>query len=197
MPLTMNSVAGVLKHQTREQHRAAESILIPKLSQLRSLKDYAHLLKTYYGFYFPLQSRLASFIPERALPDIQERKLAHLILKDLASMGEEISFLPLCSDLPTISATPHAFGVLYVLEGSTLGGRMISQMLLRNEGLSLSENQLRFFNGYGEHTGSKWKTLLTVLEQEPDVSEMVAAANQTFSLFHHWIKHSLYGGSKE
>jgi heme oxygenase len=56
-----------------------------------------------------------------------------------------------------------AFGCLYVMEGSTLGGKIIYNILKKQLGLSDSAGA-SFFYGYGPATGEKWKTFGASLE---------------------------------
>ncbi|KXS52800.1 MAG: heme oxygenase-like protein [Marinobacter sp. T13-3] len=47
-------------------------------------------------------------------------------------------------------------GIMYPLEGSTLGGQVISKHLLRNLGITRNTGG-RFFNGYGKETPQFWE----------------------------------------
>jgi heme oxygenase len=95
-----------------------------------------------------------------------------------------------CEDLPKISSQAHALGALYVMEGSTLGGRMISKMLKENLGLE-SENGAGFFNGYGVHTMQKWNAFKEVLSDYCTThfceEEIVSTADDTFLKFNYWM----------
>jgi len=51
--------------------------------------------------------------------------------------------------LPQLASLGRAFGVLYVLEGSTLGGRHIALALEKRLGLTAG-NGAMFFNAYGD-----------------------------------------------
>ena len=53
--------------------------------------------------------------------------------------------------------------MLYVLEGSTLGGRFILQTLI---GLKVDVSELTFLDPYGADAGSLWCSFLLVLERE-------------------------------
>ena len=187
MPLTLEPAAVMLKKATAARHIDVEKTMNPCIQNIRSIEDYASLLKTFYGFYFPLQNRISRFLNATDLADINERKLALLVLEDLRSLGLPVADLPTCNDLPTISNKAQAFGCLYVIEGSTLGGRVISKWLQKNPFITLQEEQLHFFNGYQEQTGSKWKTFLDALNEQQDIHAVIDAANETFLLFQNWI----------
>jgi heme oxygenase (biliverdin-IX-beta and delta-forming) len=187
MPLTLEPAAVMLKKATAARHIDVEKTINPCIRHIRSIDDYASLLKIFYGFYFPLQNIISRFVTAADLADINERKLALLVLEDLRSLGQPVTNIPTCHDLPTISNKAQAFGCLYVMEGSTLGGRIISKWLRSNTFISLQEEQLHFFNGYNEQTGSKWKTFLDALNEQQDIHVVIEAANETFKLFQNWI----------
>ena len=90
------------------------------------------------------------------------------------------------NDIPTIDieTRAEAFGACYVLEGSTLGGRMISRLVQRDGALSLGTG---FLDPYGPETGPMWRSFLHVLEREAagDVAfaaKAVSGAKKTFAL---------------
>lgn len=56
----------------------------------------------------------------------------------------------------------EALGALYVVEGSTLGGRII-QRTLSSRGIS--DIRLNFLDPYGEDTGRMWRGLVDVIEE--------------------------------
>jgi heme oxygenase (biliverdin-IX-beta and delta-forming) len=69
---------------------------------------------------------------------------------------------------PAIGTKAEAVGALYVVEGSTLGGRKILQAL-RCQGVSTDD--LHFLDPYGKETGARWRTFLRILERETAYSE--------------------------
>lgn len=192
MPLLAEPVAVVLKRDTALHHHELEQALVPKLTGLQSPGDYCAILKTFYGFFAPLQQRIEEFITPAFLPDFDQRRKASLLLKDLEKLGRAADPIPLCLLLPAVNSVAEAFGALYVLEGATLGGQMISKMLLKNPVAGITEDQLHFFRGYRERTGPMWKSYLEVLNAQPDPGPIIAAANDTFLSFQNWIILSLY-----
>jgi heme oxygenase len=103
-------------------------------------------LKIFYGFFHPLENIIKNYITNNELADINERRQSELLEKDLQSLNITYD-LKLTDELPGINNTANAFGALYVMEGSTLGGRMISKMLLKNKRVDMSHSNA-FFNGY-------------------------------------------------
>ena len=185
-------IAQHLKSETAPAHAAAERYLSEKLQAISSRHDYGIILRSLYGFYAPLQDAIFQHIKTTHLPDLSSRRTASLILDDLKALGISTEHIEVCTQLPAIHHPAQAFGALYVLEGSTLGGRMISRMLKENQHVKLQPAQIRFFEGYQKETGEKWKSFLEALNQQTDVSPIIETANQTFQLFQNWIIRSLY-----
>ncbi|HEU4471882.1 MAG TPA: biliverdin-producing heme oxygenase [Flavisolibacter sp.] len=199
MPLTFPGVllTDKLKQETQAAHEKAEQLLGPHLSAIRDKHEYASLLKMLYGFYHPLEQLIGEFVTPAILEDIHSRRNAALILLDLDAMKIPREPLPLCGDLPVVDSVPAALGALYVLEGSTLGGRMISKMLQKKESLSVVETELNFFSGYKEDTGPKWTLFKTVINQwDHEAAAIVMAANASFESLSDWISQTMEHGSK-
>ena len=72
---------------------------------------------------------------------------------------------------PAVSTRAEALGAMYVVEGSTLGGKIILKTL-RSRGVST--DGLHFLDPYGKQAGALWRTFLSILEREtaPDQTAM-------------------------
>jgi len=193
MPLTISmSVAQLLKRETFEEHAKAEKLLAPKLASIQSYNDYAAILKMFYGFFCPLEKRIERHLSQEILVDVHERRNSLFILRDLESIQSSTEDLLLCKTLPGINSSLQALGTMYVLEGSTLGGRMIGKMLMKNPGVTFNDANLNFFNGYKENTGTKWTYFLSVVDQYEDHADvMIASANETFRCLTKWMEECL------
>lgn len=193
MPLTITMpVAQLLKKETFDAHLRSEKILASKLVSIKTYQDYASILKTFYGFFCPVENLIRQFITKDILDDIRERRNSLFIIQDLKAINYSIEQLPVCDQLPNIKSSFEALGAMYVLEGSTLGGRMIGKMLLKNTAVAFNDFNLNFFSGYKERTGSKWSCFLSVLNQCEDEADVVAAAaNETFDCFTQWMEGNL------
>lgn len=182
------SAAELLKEKTRASHAQAENFLYPFLNAISSSRDYAMILKMFYGFYEPLEKIHSRFISDTDLKDISERKHTGHILLDLKNLNSEPDHIPVCSDLPSIQSKAAAFGSMYVLEGATLGGRMITKMLLQHPVFPLNAEHLHFFRGYGDATREKWIQFQEALNSQTETSEMADAANESFDCLGRWIQ---------
>ena len=189
MSLTIPSAAVLLKEETALAHRESENILHPWITRIRSLEDYAELLRVFYGYFHPVQTAISRYVTVDILPDIHERRHASLIRKDLQALDKNTGQVKICAALPPIDNVARALGALYVLEGSTLGGRIICRLLKTNQQVTITDAQLHFFSGYGAETGRRWQVCLEALDHQEDLDTMIASANATFLFFQKWIKH--------
>jgi len=80
-------------------------------------------------------------------------------------------------------------GALYVIEGSTLGGTIISKMIKQQ--LAIPDNKgLSFFNGYGSETEKMWQDFKLFLDRPLKPAEeavVIRSANDTFNKFGQWF----------
>lgn len=182
-----------LKLATRERHAAIESrsvLLDPQLS----LPAYYDTLTRFFGYYAPLEDRLAdALIRHGADIAFEGRYKCPQLTRDLAALGatpQKLACVPQCQALPDLSTPAKLFGCLYVIEGATLGGQIITRHLRSSLGLT-PESGAAFFSGYGERTGSRWKEFCTQLStfaaRLDNDHEIVANANATFESLHRWL----------
>lgn len=102
----------------------------------------------------------------------------------------EIDSLPLCRDLPSVTTRPSVLGALYVIEGSTLGGQMISRHLETTLGLRNGAGY-GYFRSYGPDTPEKWREFRGILlaHSGPGVDDLiVSSAQNTFACLHRWFE---------
>lgn len=182
-------LSATVKAATAALHAELENLMRPRLSSIKSGEDYAALLKMFFGFYGPLENSIHRHITQDLLPDIHGRQKTSLLQEDLNTLGLDTQQIPICFSLPQINNSAAAFGALYVLEGSTLGGRIITRMLLQND--AVPREALRFFSGYGEATGGKWKTFLQALNSQAQQPETITGANDTFYYLKNWMQKTL------
>jgi heme oxygenase len=126
-------------------------------------------------------SHLAALAPgSRAALNLASRARAPAIAAALCQLG-----LPAATPVATlaIASTAAALGALYVLEGSSLGGRLILRDL---RGRGADTTGLAFLDPYGDQTGAHWRALIAVLEHELATeaarAEACAGALATFAL---------------
>ncbi len=185
------TLSARLRSETRDLHSAIErqvDVMRPDLSQ----DQYRDLLQRFYGFYAALECRLAS-VPglEAVCPDFASRKKVSLLERDLTALGmtlDAIHSLPHCGELPDLASAHQALGCLYVTEGATLGGAMISRHVAATLKFARDSGSA-FFNSYGDQRGNMWKSLTDFINALPVAHEtaVVVAARQTFVFFTTWL----------
>jgi heme oxygenase len=164
-------------------------------SRLRSKAAYASLLGRFLGFYAPLEVRLAEIVGDAPVPlDLVARRKADWLRSDLAVCGYsagEIEGLPVCGRLPSLEGFPEVFGCLYVLEGATLGGQVVSREVERFHGWN-ADAGCSFFASYRTRVRAMWQEFCIVLDAYASSGPgrddgIVSAAVETFERFEEWI----------
>lgn len=182
-----------LREETQESHKRLESRL-DLLERALALDGYRDLLGRFYGFYVPVETQLDRLC-QNTLPDLQfpQRRKIHWLIQDLKALGwtgRQVEALPLCGVLPTLALFPQALGCLYVLEGSTLGGQIISRHLHSVHGID-AETGAAFFRSYGSHVGAMWRAFgaaITSYEAGQEEETMIIrAACETFATLETWL----------
>lgn len=124
--------------------------------------------------------------------DFAERRKATRLEIDLGALGktlEEREQLPRCVELPLLDTIQQVLGCLYVIEGATLGGQVITRHLQANLGIT-PETGGAFFAGYGVENGARWQAfgaMITAAERFGGEDEIVASANRTFETLDLWL----------
>ena len=182
-----------LREHTHENHKRLEARL-DLLHAALSLDAYRALLARFYGFYVPVETCLAEMCQNSAL-DVQfpQRRKAHFLVQDLEILGlsrQQITALPLCANGPALSVFPQALGCMYVLEGATLGGQLISRHLQSVHGIS-EENGGAFFHSYGPDVRIMWRAfgaaLTSYADRMAEDTLILSAACDTFAALEKWL----------
>lgn len=182
-----------IRAETRKNHVKLEEnrLLLPFSRQEMDWSSYQKILTRFYGYFQPLEG-LVDRLPviHEFLPDYSTRRKASLLLLDLQRIESQLDELPICRELPEVINANQAFGCLYVMEGSTLGGKYIARVLSNTLGLTTITGAA-FFNGYGDQTGRRWQifqqALVAFSEQQGDPEAIIESANQAFEKFGQWL----------
>ncbi|MBK0368901.1 biliverdin-producing heme oxygenase [Flavobacterium agrisoli] len=171
-PSTSISFLEVLRSQTSEAHKKLESLPLSKsiINPQITLEQYALYLSLMHDVVENLEQNIYPILSD-VISDLENRKKAIWIENDLKSIGKEKKAINFSFENTSAISVPFAMGIMYVLEGSTLGGRFILKNIQENLGLT-PENGASYFDGYGNKTGSTWKKFL---------SEMTDFENKTNS----------------
>jgi heme oxygenase len=179
---------GTARHALREATRAVHARLHthPVLGAVQAgtidIASYRTLLIRLYGFHAPFEAA-AGIGPERSLWLAADMRT--LGLTELA-----IAALPLCPSLPRFETPNRRLGAIYVVEGSTLGGRELSKRLDHLFGRDNRAGRC-FFSGRDADTGKSWRAFADTLDAAGENgaarAEMTAAALETFDAFETWL----------
>lgn len=176
-----------LRTVTRPAHDKLEGTL-GLLDERLGLDAYRRVLERFYGFWRGWEPQVAALFQDAAF--LGPRRRMHLLQADLATVGlsaHAVHMLPTCP-LPILRDAVEALGSLYVMEGSTLGGRLIERNVERCLGLS-GQDGCSYFAGYGAHTGRMWRSFLARLDQAPvtDAQQVADGAVATFERLAWWL----------
>ena len=168
---------ALLAAATRPEHEQLERAL--DLERDLSRQRYGLYLRCMHALLREAEATLASDERLAAL-DLDERRKLAWLERDLAALGLE-ALAPAHLPLPT--DVRRRIGWAYVLEGSTLGGRVLYRRLAPRLGLTPAHGGA-FLHGYGERTGEMWKRFVAALDALPltaaDAQECVAGAREAF-----------------
>lgn len=184
----MSSLLDRLRSETRPQHEQMEAAF--RLPATR--EEHRRWLSFFLGFVEPLERKIIAQLGT-SHPLLLGRLKTDWLKEDLRSSGlsdAEISLVPRCDTLPVISTPSQALGALYVFEGSTLGGQLISRHLETTLGLSDGIGY-RYFRSYGPDVGRRWQEFRTLLLQQssPDTdNQVISSASETFVRLYDWSK---------
>jgi heme oxygenase (biliverdin-IX-beta and delta-forming) len=156
------SVRDALRHSTHSHHvRINRHPLLGQLTRPGlSRSTYARILAAYRSYFRVIEPAIERFLsscpgqfdytPRRKLPWLE---------CDLTRFEAPVRAVDITDQLRTlsrISEPGEAIGVLYAIEGSTLGGQVIARHLAQNLGIDRATGA-RYFSGYGLETESRWQ----------------------------------------
>jgi heme oxygenase (biliverdin-IX-beta and delta-forming) len=160
------SLHTLLRTRTRASHDGVEEI-IRAAGFFSSLQRYRSYLAAMLGFHREAEGRLELLNAHEIVVDFPSRRRATSARADLIALGAE-------ADAVTVPAPPAAapaidepaaevLGLLYVLEGSTLGGALLVQSIAH---LGVSGNHGgTYLTSYGPARGRMWRSFLKTLQE--------------------------------
>lgn len=177
-----------LKKQTASLHQETEQDNLAKyiLDNSITLEQYKALLKQNYRAYATI-SRLIKLNKEQVPANLQEfaddKKVADLEL-DLSQIDATIPEIEIDASKSLSSA--EILGMLYVIEGSMMGGLLIRKNLESCSDLEHIEKH-HFFGKNPPEVLNRWKSFTAAVESkeytEAEMDSAVNGANYAFSVF--------------
>lgn len=178
-----------LKIATAPAHERIEAAFDVQ-ARTRSLDSYRDLLGRLYGFHAVWEPHAETAIKDAEF--FRSRRKADLLKADLGELGladSAIDRLALCEPTVTMRTPAEAWGSMYVVEGSTLGGAVIARHVELRLGLS-GQAGCRYFRCYGKDTRPMWRAFGTQFLSRcgpADEDAVIAAACRTFEMLHLWL----------
>lgn len=170
-----------LKEETRAAHEALHThpLLMPLGEGELTLAHYSRALEGFYQFYSHFEEAAAPC----ASTDFVSAPVLHWLEKDFSVLDMQPEREIIHYFKSEIHDMADYLGYLYVKQGSTLGGQLISKHIHTHIHLAPGEEQF-FFYGFGKETGPRWKAFLSYLEQQEgtvDDERVILAANAVFA----------------
>lgn len=173
-----------LRAATRQAHEALESslnLLDPPLRQER----FRRVLVRFESFHRAWEPKVERLIGDDGFTS-SRRRLPHL-QADLAALGAEVDQAA-APDLSYLSDAAAAWGSIYVMEGSTLGGQVISKAL--SGAPWLPAGGLRYFSPHGRRTAEVWRETMTAVERGVErwgEERVISGAVSSFEALAAWV----------
>jgi heme oxygenase len=145
-------------HVALNHHPMLSGITHPGYPILRYQALLAAYLPLYAGLELAIEQYLSAYPP---VFDYRPRRKLHWLVNDLAFFGHHAALTPAAT--PPIGNLAELIGVLYVIEGSTLGGGLIARLITQHLGID-AEQGGAFFNAYGVDTQTRWQAFCTFIE---------------------------------
>ncbi|MEO7531877.1 MAG: biliverdin-producing heme oxygenase [Sediminibacterium sp.] len=170
------------------QTRLGQNMLyINLLGENVTLSDYKKYLCSLYGFVSGFETYIYPELDQLIL-NLEERKKTKYITNDLSHLGQKVTEIEPMPEsyFKSMYADPYAaLGALYVLESSTLGGRLIQEHLhSKLKGGVVSK--LNYFDARGEKAEPMWnsfrKIFCTIAEASDKQENIIDGALRTLRL---------------
>jgi heme oxygenase (biliverdin-IX-beta and delta-forming) len=180
-PVSSPALRDALRSTTSEAHRTLEAtpLMVAVAAELPSPQAYAAYLGCQWQLHAPLESLLLPWVePAWATERLGKTRW---IEDDLRALGLPLPAEP--AQVEPFTRRAQVLGVLYVLEGATLGLHVVTRRLPPEHPARTRAG--RFMMAYGEETGRRWGEFLRELTavEHADWPEVCSAAIATFGAF--------------
>lgn len=187
-PATLKA-ATLKAHQNLERLPISSNMMLPDVT----MAQYRHYLEVMYKMVYEVENR---YFPKlnTVFSDLPQRCKSALLYEDLRTIDGNLATAATEIFGNNKKSLSFIAGIIYVIEGSTLGGRYIlknieSQLDFENKAAT------SFLAGYGPSTGSMWKKFMAELSEYEAVTqsatEIIAGAQYAFeAIYSHFEKSS-------
>jgi heme oxygenase len=177
----MNSEAHRrLREATQVDHRRVET-RIDILARIATTAGRRGLVERFHGLHAETEAALAPWLADLPGLEFDARRRSVQLAADLVALGGDPPSRP--AHPTAVAGVSEALGRMYVLEGATLGGRVIRKAVAaRGDGM----RGLSFLDPYGDQVGERWRAFLAVLDRQAgapaDLEAMIGGAVAGFRL---------------
>ena len=164
-------------HQRLHHHPLTYQLTSPNLTETQ----YIDVLKAFYGFYKPCEQSVSAYAKSRA-------SRALWLEQDLTYFACPVQAIDLCVELPVLRSEQNILGYLYVIEGSSLGSRIIMRCLQNSLSLT-AHTGARFFSAYSGKTAEHWRHMQQLLASQSSFHHhtIVQSACDVFRTLESWL----------
>lgn len=168
-----NTRRSRLRELTSRAHASLDNLI----HQFGSLADYERYLVGIHGFRIPVEEQFAAMNWPGVFGHWRPQLIGQALRADMADLGLTPSFNPASHGPPRNMES--LLGQLYVLEGSSLGARILYR---RAQGIGLSQNYGARHLALQTGASDNWRKFLVILEQATPVelAGVVTASNAVF-----------------
>jgi heme oxygenase len=155
-------VLSALRAATAERHSAIDRLL--NVDRFVDRDRYLSILGAFDGFLDRWEPRVLALMPPAFAAWFRAGSRRSLLKRDMAELhASPFALAAEFADRPCLDSRAAAFGSMYVLEGSALGGRVIAKRV--EETLAIhAGNGGAYFAGLGKDTGLRWREFRAALE---------------------------------
>ncbi|PPV05276.1 hypothetical protein XBLMG947_3596 [Xanthomonas bromi] len=178
------SAALALRHATQDAHRLVEAVpLMQALGQGQvDSAAYAQILRRHHALLSGFEAQLSDWLTTLVGNGWHYRRRVPALREDLRALGQPPD-LPVA--LPSIADDAARWGILYVIEGAQLGGRMIARSVRKQQ--PALAGALRYFE-LADDDPAGWRRFQTALDRRLDTPSArdaaIDGAQAMFSHFH-------------
>lgn len=179
-------------HQRLHEHPLFVSLFDGTIT----LAQYCGLMTAFYGFYLPLERSIDGIAAqsEPLSASFTYQKRSDFLAKDLADLGQsshQIARNPLCAEIETVVTPASLGGVLYVIEGSTLGAALIDRAAQKI--LCTQTTRGRSFWAWNRaHNREQWRAINIYLDHLDTIGHpkdaLIQGAIDTFQVLATWLE---------
>ncbi|MEP6503960.1 MAG: biliverdin-producing heme oxygenase [Betaproteobacteria bacterium] len=186
--MSIENALTELRLTTRAEHDRIENIL--RLTEPMPMARYAAVMSGFDAFLRAWEPRVHAALPERLQAWFRARRRGGFASADVEWLRSVAGVTAPAMSASAIATIPlgdlaEVLGSLYVIESSTLGGRVIAPQLKTTLGLAQGRGA-SYFHGFGGETGVMWNNFrvlasLEIGESSRSTVRACQSAKRTFA----------------